>query len=337
MLDKLPTILILAVLVGIFVALQRHSTTTRVRLWTYAWALIFVHFVIQLFEGPSGRFENIFEAIDLGALELSGLVFVVSMSQSVEDRFYRRTMLLLLCVPTAFHVTAVSLEWPTRWALVISLMMLTIAGVALALLEEGHRSPLGLIHASVILIAGSWAIRDQWRGDSALAFLVILTLGFATSGFWFWRGTKRWSPGVVAVAGGFLAWGAVFPMAALVGRFFPDSGVTPELWNVPKFFVAIGMVLNLLEDKSRLVEAAHAREHAENRLLQKTSQISSRLAREPRSLCAVRRNCRGHYEREQLQPRGAFRSRRRRAPDAGKCKRSYRSGDQPAPRDGRES
>ena len=174
-----------------------------------------------------------------------------------------------------------------RFALVISLMMLTLAGGVVVLLEEGYRSPVALVHAAVILITGAWAIRDQWRGNSALAFLAILTLAFATSGVWFWRGTKRWSPGVVAVAGGFLAWGAVFPMAELVGRFFPDSGVTPELWNVPKFFVAIGMVLNLLEDKSRLVEEAHAREHAENLLLQKTSQISSRLlaSRDPYALC----------------------------------------------------
>jgi C4-dicarboxylate-specific signal transduction histidine kinase len=287
MLDKLPTILILAVLVGIFLALQRHSTTTRVRLWTYAWALIFVHFVIQIFEGPSGRFESIFQAIDLGALELSGLVFVVSMSRSVEDRFYRRAMLIFLCVPAIFHATAVSLDWQMRWPLVIALVILTLAGGAVVLLEEGYRSPVALVHATVILITGAWAIRDQWRGNSALAFLAILTLAFATSGVWFWRGTKRWSPGVVAVAGGFLAWGAVFPMAELVGRFFPDSGVTPELWNVPKYFVAIGMVLNLLEDKSRLVEEAHVREHAENRLLQKTSQISSRLlaSRDPFALC----------------------------------------------------
>ena len=286
MLDKLPTILILAVLVGIFLALQRHSTTTRVRLWTYAWALIFVHFVIQLFEGPSGRFENIFEAIDLGALELSGIVFVVSMSRFVEDRRYRRLVLGFVCVPTALHVMAVSFDWQLHWA-VGALVVVTLAGAAFTLFEESYRSPVAVIHTAVILAAGAWAIHDQWRGDSDLAFLAILTLTFTTSGVWFWRGTKRWSPGVVAVAGGFFAWGAVFPMAALVGRFFPDAGVTPELWNVPKFFVAIGMVLNLLEDKSRLVEEAHAREHAENQLLQKTSQISSRLlaSRDPFALC----------------------------------------------------
>jgi hypothetical protein len=36
-LDKLPTILVLAVLVGIFVSLRKHTPSARVRLWAYAW------------------------------------------------------------------------------------------------------------------------------------------------------------------------------------------------------------------------------------------------------------------------------------------------------------
>ncbi|MFZ0878950.1 MAG: hypothetical protein WA002_05605, partial [Candidatus Acidiferrales bacterium] len=57
-LDKLPTILTLAVLVGIFLALRKHSTSARIRLWTYAWALIFIHFLIQVFETHTGTIEQ---------------------------------------------------------------------------------------------------------------------------------------------------------------------------------------------------------------------------------------------------------------------------------------
>ncbi len=288
MLDKLPTILTLAVLVGIFLALRKHSATTRVRLWTYAWALIFVHFVIQIFEGPTGTIESIFEAIDLAALEIAGFVFVVSMSRMVEKRARRRWILAFLCIPTAFHATVVTFGWPMRGALVGALAVLTVASIVVVVNEESHRSLFSLSLSAVILATGAWGIRDQWKGNSETALYAILTLTFAVSGIWFWRTVRRWSPGVVAVAGGFLAWGAVFPMAALIARFFPNVGVTPELWNVPKFFVAMGMVLNLLEDKSRQVEEAHAREHAENLLLQKTSQISSRLlaSRDPYMLCS---------------------------------------------------
>jgi len=106
LLDKLPTILVLFVLVGIFLSLRKHAPSARIRLWTYAWALIFLHFFIQAFETHTGTLENILESIDIGSLELSGVVFVVSMTLAVEDRRKRLMMLAVLAVPTAFHAVA---------------------------------------------------------------------------------------------------------------------------------------------------------------------------------------------------------------------------------------
>ena len=53
--DKLPTILVLAVMVGIFVALRRHVKSARLHLWIAAWILIFSHFFVQLFEPADGN------------------------------------------------------------------------------------------------------------------------------------------------------------------------------------------------------------------------------------------------------------------------------------------
>ncbi|MGB8525002.1 MAG: hypothetical protein WCD43_18710, partial [Candidatus Acidiferrales bacterium] len=78
-LDKLPTILVLAVLVAIFLSLRKHAPSARIRLWTYAWALIFLHFFVEAFETHHGTLEIIIESIDIAALELSGVVFVTSM------------------------------------------------------------------------------------------------------------------------------------------------------------------------------------------------------------------------------------------------------------------
>ena len=96
LLDKLPTILVLFVLVGIFLSLRKHAPSARVGLWTYAWALIFLHFFIQAFETHTGTLENILESIDIGSLELSGVVFAISMTLAVEDRKKRWIMLAVL-------------------------------------------------------------------------------------------------------------------------------------------------------------------------------------------------------------------------------------------------
>ena len=286
-LDKLPTILTLGVLVGIFLALQKHSASARTRLWTSAWALIFLHFVIQVFETRTGTIEHIFESIDLASLELSGVVFVVSMARLVENHFRRTALLYLLAVPTAFHATAITFGWPVRSALVTAIAVLTVGSVAFVFLEEGTESAFARTLAGIVVVTGAWAIHNQWLGSPDFAVNAILTLSFGVCGPLFWKRVQRWSAGVVAVAGGFVAWGAVFPTGALVQHFYPALVVNGELWNVPKFFVAIGMVLTALEDQSLLVEQARARERAENLMLHRLSQISSRLiaGRDPATLC----------------------------------------------------
>jgi len=286
-LDKLPTILTLAVLVGIFLALQKHSASARTRLWTYAWALIFLHFVIQVFETHTGTFEFIVESIDLASLELSGVVFVVSMLRSVENPVRRRTLLCLLGIPTAFHATAVTFGWPINTALAAAVALLMVGSVAFVFLEEGSKSAFARVLAGILVVTGVLAIRKQWLGSPDLAVNAILTLSFGLCGPLFWKRVRRWSAGVAAVACGFIAWGAVFPTATLLQHFYPSLVVNGELWNVPKFFVAIGMVLTALEDQSLLVEQARARERAEYLMLERLSQISSHLiaGRDPVTMC----------------------------------------------------
>jgi len=276
-LDKLPTILTLAVLVGIFLALRKHSPAQRVRLWTFAWVLVFVHFLIKVFETHAGFTENLVESVDLGALELSGVVFVVSMMQAIVDRWRRVLLLACLVVPTAFHAVVATSDWRLRGLEMLALAILTAAGAIFVAREIGWKSPLGISLAALVVGAGVWALLDQWHGNPEIGIVAILSLTFGISGVLFWRLVRRWSPGVVAVAGGFLAWGAVFPAAVLVAHFRPGLQVNPELWNVPKFFVAIGMVLTILEDQSRLVDESRAQERAENLLLHQLSLVTSRL------------------------------------------------------------
>ena len=58
--------------------------------------------------------------------------------------------------------------------------------------------------------------------------------------------------------------GAVFPWAWRLRTWAPNLKINPELWNTPKFFVAFGMILTLLEDKSQVLEASNDRERQVN-------------------------------------------------------------------------
>ena len=287
LLDKLPTILVLAVLVGIFLSLRKHAPSARIRLWTYAWALIFLHFFIQAFETHTGTLETIIESIDIAALELSGVVFVTSMIQAVEIRSKRLGLLALLGIPVAFHAFAASFNWQSPVMMSAALAMIFFGGATFALLARPHPPRFNIGVAMVLMAAGVWAVHNQLHGSADFAVNAILTLAFGLCGLLFWKRYPRTSPGVIAVSGGFLAWGAVFPLGAAFDHFWPKLQMNPEIWNVPKYFVAFGMVLTLLEDKSRIVEQSSAREHAENLMLQRLSHITSRLlaGKDPAALC----------------------------------------------------
>lgn len=287
LLEKLPTILVLAVLVGIFISLRKHSTSERMRLWIFAWALIFLHFCLQVFETRTGVIEGILESIDLGALELAGVVFLVSMTTGAEDRLRRTALLLLLGVPTAFHAVAVTFDWHVHWVMAAALAVIFCGVATLPLLLNRKVT---LLHASLMVLligVGSWAVYFQLHGNADPGVHAILALSFALCGLLFWRRFPRYSLGVITVAGGFLCWGAVFPAGALMEHFYPNVKVNPELWNVPKFFVAFGMILSVLEEKTRIIEQSSLRKHAENALLQRFSRITSRLlaGKDPAALC----------------------------------------------------
>ena len=133
-------------------------------------------------------------------------------------------------------------------------------------------------------------MRIAFLGTPDFAVNAILTLSFGVCGPLFWKRVQRWSPGVAAVAGGFVAWGAVFPVGALVQHFYPALVVNGELWNVPKFFVAIGMVLTAL-----LFRKLDASPFIANQFT---------LDRGPRPRHAVRRDRGRNHEYEQLSRRG---------------------------------
>ncbi|MGA7918235.1 MAG: ATP-binding protein [Candidatus Acidiferrales bacterium] len=276
-LDKLPTILVLAVLVGIFLSLRKHAPSARMRLWTTAWALIFLHFFIQVFETHTGAVEKILESIDLAALELSGIVFVISVTQAVEVRKKRLTMLALLVLPTAFHAVAAVFEWQHFAVMAAALGTIFIGSAILALRAYPQPKPYAVAASLVLATVAAWTMYDQLHGNADLGVNAILTLSFGVCGVLFWKRFPRRSTGVIAVCGGFLAWGAVFPLATMLAAYAPKLPLNPELWNVPKFFVAFGMILTLIEDKSRVIEESRERERAANKLLLVLSQISSRL------------------------------------------------------------
>jgi len=276
LLEKLPTLLMLAVLVGIFVSLRRYVKSPRIHLWITAWGLILLHSVAQVFEPKAGNLGKLIYILDLGALQLAGIVFIVSLTVLGEVRRRRRALLVLLVIPILVYTTAYSFGLDIRWLYIICLAILFFGSSAFVFAQR-PRIPFPVWIMAPLFICGSWAIYSAARQKYSTGVIILLAVIYTLPGLLFPRRFRIWSPGVITVAAGFICWGMVFPLGILQSRYWPNWPASPELWNVPKFFVAFGMILTLLEDKSRVLEEARMREHAANLQLQRFAGVTSQL------------------------------------------------------------
>lgn len=276
LLDKLPTILVLAVLVGIFVALRRHVRSPRLTLWIAAWGLIFVHFVAGIFEPAAADDPPIIFTIAWGALQLSAVFFVASLTSFFENKQMTRRLILMVGLPVTIYTAALGYGCNWRSVYIACLVMVFIAP-SIYLIANRTYTTRSWLWMPPLAMVGAFAVYKSWHSQFDFGFLALLTAGFSMPAFLYWRRYRRWSPGVLTSAGGFALWGAVFPLGVLLASWVPNLKINPELWNTPKFFVAFGMILTLLEDKSQVLEASNDRERQVNEQMQRFAAITSRL------------------------------------------------------------
>lgn len=282
--DALPIVLVLIFLIGVFVSVQREAPSPRLRLWTYAWALTFLHFFAKALETHSGPLEHVVTSIDFAALEVAGVVFLSSVLFKPDDSRKRTAFVLLLGAPMVAQSFFVGFDYGMPWLSAGLVALIFLGAAAFSFLVFPSQ---GLYIGAGLVVIGIAAIHEQLRGNSWVAVAAILGLAYGLTGVFFGRLYGRASLGVNTVVLGFLGWGGEYPVVAFLHFFAPAFHVHLDFWNVPRILVALGMVLTLLEDKCRTIEDTTARAHAENQLLERLSRITSRLlaGNDPVTLC----------------------------------------------------
>jgi signal transduction histidine kinase len=285
--EALPITLVLAVLVSVFLSLERQAPVARVRLWAYAWALTFLHFFARAMEGQGGFAQKILTPIDFEALELAALVFLSSLIFEANERVKRITFVVALGLPFAAQAILIGLNVgsPKVWAAL--LIPAVLAAVSFLFFAPRHRRFHHTAGAFLVATAGLWAVRAQARGDAWSSIAMLLAISFGLSGLYFRKLYRRSSLGVVTTAFGFIVWGAEYPLGVIFHYISSRLQTNLDFWNVPRILVALGMVLTLLEEKTRVLEETGERAQAESLLLQRLSQITSRLlaGNDPGALC----------------------------------------------------
>jgi diguanylate cyclase (GGDEF)-like protein len=247
--NVLPSLVALAILVVVFRAILRQGAAERLQLWLTAWILVLIHFVAQFVDVGHGPWDHVASAVNLGALELASIAFLISMSPRASNR--RRQLLLgaVLGLPALAYTTAVVWEL-TAHSFYYGVVVVALTATSLLAWNWYRETPsylFGLLLASVVF--SSVLIWMVARNHADLGINVILAgLNFVVAVL-YWRHFQRATAGVLTTVFGFVAWGAVFPIGMFLDLYSPSTIVESETWNIPKYFVAVGMILTLLEDQ----------------------------------------------------------------------------------------
>ena len=275
--ERIPTFLTVGVLVVIFVCLKRHARGARLQLWAVGWALVFTHFLAQLLEPSNGHPSALLLTLNGGCLQASSIAFLVSVSPLVEERAKRILLLLMLGVPSILYVTLACFHIRAIWPYMLSLAACLAGGSVFLPWERRRPSAHQLVIGLLCVATGAWAMRAILLGSFKEGAVAMLGGGFALSGVFCYRQRQRLSPAVVTISGGFLCWGAVFPVKMLLDRTAPHLILPVELWNIPTIFVALGMILTIVEEKSASIVALQGKAQRLNQQLERFSAITSRL------------------------------------------------------------
>ncbi|MGA9424330.1 MAG: GGDEF domain-containing protein [Terracidiphilus sp.] len=161
-----------------------------------------------------------------------------------------RAMLVVLLAAYTFYATALTMSAP-QWLLRTAALTFAAGPIAVMVVSArkfSHRLRWIVVGLHCGLAAFLlYAERRNDGGDMALnGVLFTVYIGAAIH---FWYMYRRATAGAFTTVSGFFLWANVFTVAPITLTLFPNLHLENEVWNLPKYVVAVGMILILLEDQ----------------------------------------------------------------------------------------
>jgi signal transduction histidine kinase/DNA-binding response OmpR family regulator len=250
---NIPEAILVGVLVLLFLRFDKQNISMR--LWVAAWLSIFLHFLILATSDFLPRPLLILAV--RGTLYISGTLFIISLTQLAE-RTRKWRLSIVMCVLSAIVHTA-ALAWKVQPPFVyFSCLLAFFLGLTvIANPTSSDRKKRWLVISLICGPFAAWGFYSTANANRSGGMFAMLGALFTVCGVLFWHRYRRSSPGVITSFAGFLGWGLVFPVIALMQQYAPAIKVPPHAWNIPKFIVAFGMIVALLEDESRKAKSAN--------------------------------------------------------------------------------
>ncbi len=244
--NSLPDLIAFAALVAVFSSLLPRKADSSVRLWLAAWILIVVHFGAKFFDASgSAVIPSSFEG---GTLVLAALAF---MWAAVSRRITWQGFLVFAALglpQLAYLELTVFNGIPLVDYLVATILGFVLPVAAIARLVP-RRSDRILAIAACAALSVSLLLVIRFNSDPSIGETNILTWLYLCAGILQWRRADSMSTGTVTTIAGFFAWASVFPIGFAMDTWLPHVHIDDACYNIPKYIVAIGIILTLLEEQ----------------------------------------------------------------------------------------
>jgi len=250
--SALPDLAAVGLLTGAFASVAKRNQTNNSDGWLIGWLMIALHFAASLFQNLPGAAGEWAQLISMVALGWSGILFMWASVPYRRRQASSRWLLFGLLATNTLYFSLLEFAAPTNWALVpaaalFGLVPLTITLVAIRKVNHALRWVILSLFVSLSVFLLVVQYRPNIGPDLALNG-VLFTVYFGCC-IHFWFAYRRSSAGSVVTTFGFLAWASVFVVGEVIYYKFPAVHVEAEVWNLPKYLVAVGMILLLLEDQ----------------------------------------------------------------------------------------
>ena len=239
----------MSILVSLFTWIYVRDRQQRVGLWMLGWTAICIHFAAQLLLGFFLLNPIWGNFIKIGTLELAGTCFVLSVSEVYATTRRRILYFLLIGVPSIVYLACFLWAPQRTWVFPV----LVVGGVG-AVLADSWRYYRPKTYAFYLMLAvpGIAAALVAMRSVSnpMIGVLFYLSIFFAITSLLYWRHYHRLTPGVVITSIAFLAWAVVFPLSYILRQYHVGPPPASMVWDLPKYFVAFGMMVTLFENQT---------------------------------------------------------------------------------------
>lgn len=252
--EILLNILILSLLILVFGVIQRRRISPRIRYWTIGWLFILFHFAALLV------FHDVFwrQISRSTGLLLAGASFLIAVTDQLQP--IRRALLsyAMLAGPSIAYLVLSASGFKLSPVLVAVALVgqLCILYLLLHYVSLDSKMLRGMM--LLILVVLIWLGYEAYVGYPKSGIFALLSEMLILNAWFYWREARHPSVGFKAVVLGFLGWSAVFPGVLLMARLLPAVQLNDEIWNIPKYLIAFGMILILLEEE--ILAANHTSE-----------------------------------------------------------------------------